>query len=140
MKYNNLSTKHYEKYKNLINSNITKEYFNNYINNVLNENHLILILEDDMENIIGSGTIFIENKLTHGGCKMGHIENVIIYDKYRGNGYGEKIVNKLLTICREKKCYRVDLNCNYELENFYKKNGFEQKHLCMNIYFKENFT
>ena len=27
-------------------------------------------------------------------------------------------------IAKEKKCYRVDLNCNNELENFYNKNGF----------------
>ncbi len=71
---------------------------------------------------------------------MGHIENILIDEKYRGNRYGEKIVNKLLEICREKKCYRVDLNCSSELENFYKKNGFNKKHICMNVYFKENFV
>lgn len=139
MKYNNLSAEHYLQYTNLINSNITKEYFNNFITNVLNDNHIIIILEDENENIIGTGTILIEEKLTYGGCKMGHIENILIDEKYRGKGYGEKIVNKLLEICREKKCYRVDLNCSSELENFYKKNSFEKKYLCMNIYFKENF-
>jgi glucosamine-phosphate N-acetyltransferase len=139
MKYNNLSRKHYLQYKTLIDSNITEEFFCDFIDNVLNKDHIIIILEDDDENMVGSGTIFIEKKLTYGGCNMGHIENILIDEKYRGNGYGEKMVNKLLEICREKKCYRVDLNCNSELEDFYKKNGFEKKHLCMNIYFKENF-
>jgi glucosamine-phosphate N-acetyltransferase len=139
MKYNNLSRKHYLQYKTLIDSNITEEFFCDFIDNVLNKDHIIIILEDDDENMVGSGTLFIEKKLTYGGCNMGHIENILIDEKYRGNGYGEKIVNKLLEICSEKKCYRVDLNCNSELDNFYKKNGFEKKHLCMNIYFKEFF-
>ena len=53
---------------------------------------------------------------------VGNIENILIDEKYRGNGYGEKIVNKLLEMCKEQKCYRVDLNCSYELEHFYQKN------------------
>ena len=71
---------------------------------------------------------------------MGHIENILINENYRKRGYGEQIVRKLLELCKSKKCYRVDLNCNSELENFYKKNGFEKKHICMNVYFKENFA
>lgn len=140
MQYNNLSKKHYEQYITIINSSVTKDYFNNYIDNILNNNHQIIIIEDNEHNLIGSGTIFIEEKLTHGGCKMGHIENVLIDENYRGNGYGELLVKYLLEICKENKCYRVDLNCNSELEEFYQKNNFEKKHLCMNIYFKENFS
>ena len=71
---------------------------------------------------------------------MVHIENILIDEKYRGNGYGELLVNYLLGIGKENKCYRVDLNCTSELEHFYQKNGFKKKHLCMNIYFKENFN
>ena len=48
-------------------------------------------------NIIGSGTILIEEKLTYGGCKMGHLENIIINKKYRGKGYGEKLIKELLS-------------------------------------------
>lgn len=139
MKYNNLSIEHYEDYKNLINSDFTKIYFNYFINNVLNDNHVIIVLENDDGSIIGSGTILIEHKLTYGGCKMGHIENILIDEKYRGSGYGELLVNYLLNICKERKCYRVDLNCNSELKKFYQKNNFSEKHICMNIYFKENF-
>lgn len=139
MKYNYLSKNHYLQYKNLINSNITEGFFTNFINNVLNDNHIIMVLEDE-EDIIGTGTILIEEKLTYGGCKMGHIENILINENYRKRGYGEQIVSKLLEICNSKKCYRVDLNCSSELENFYKKNGFDKKHICMNVYFKENFS
>lgn len=140
MKFINLLTKHYTQYKNLIDSNITEEYFTYFIENVLNKNHKIIVIEDSNNNLIGTGTILIEKKLTNGGCNMGHIENILIDEKYRGNGYGELLVNYLLGIGKENKCYRVDLNCTSELEHFYQKNGFEKKHLCMNIYFKENFN
>ena len=63
MKYNYLSKNHYLKYKKLINSNVTEDFFINFINNVLNDNHIIMVLEDE-ENIIGTGTILIEKKLT----------------------------------------------------------------------------
>lgn len=77
--------------------------------------------------------------MTYGGCKMGHIENIIVDGAFRHNGYGEKIVNELLSIAKEKRCYRVDLNCTEELKSFYQKNNFEKKHICMNVYFRENF-
>ena len=47
MKYNNLSIEHYEDYKNLINSDFTRVYFNYFLNNVLNDNHVIIVLEND---------------------------------------------------------------------------------------------
>ena len=64
-------------YKTHINSNISKEFFENFVNNILNENHHILVLEYD-NIIVGRGTLLIEEKMTYGGCKMGHIENILI--------------------------------------------------------------
>lgn len=128
----------YYDYIKLIDSNLFHEDFNDFLDNVLGETHQIIVLEIE-DKLIGTGTLFIENKMSYGGCSMGHIENILIDENFRGKGYGEKIVNELLNIAKEKKCYRVDLNCNSELENFYKKMNFNQKHICMNIYFKENF-
>ena len=133
-----LSKNDYKQFTTLINSNISENDYNNFIDEVLHEDHLIIILKLN-KNLIGTGTLLIEKKLTYGGCKMGHIENILIDENYRGNGYGELLVNHLLKLCKEKKCYRVDLNCNSELENCYKKMNLKQKHICMNIYFKENF-
>ena len=134
----NLLKTDFHKYTQLINSNISLDMYNDFLENVLGDLHIILVIELD-NNIVGTGTLFIENKLTYGGCKMGHIENILIDKKFRGKGYGQMIVNKLLNIAKESGCYRVDLNCNSELEKFYKKNNFNQKYLCMNIYFNENF-
>ena len=87
----NLNIKDYKKYIALINSNISKENFIDFLNNVLGKLHIIYIIEID-DNIIGTGTLFIEKKLTYGGCNMGHIENILIDKNYRKNGYGEKLL------------------------------------------------
>lgn len=134
----NLISNDYEEYIKLLDTNITKEYFNNFINNVLNNNHIILVLENNND-IIGSATLLIEKKLTYGGCNLGHIENIFINKDCRGKGYGKKLVNQLLEYAKENMCYRVDLNCNEELQEFYKKHNFTKEQICMNIYFKDNF-
>lgn len=134
----NLVEDDYEKYINLLKISVKKEYFINFINNILNVNHIIIVMEVS-NNIIGTGTILIEEKLTYGGCKLGHIENILINNDYRGKGYGEILVKELLKICKEKGCYRADLNCVRELEKFYNKNNFNKNTISMNIYFNENF-
>jgi glucosamine-phosphate N-acetyltransferase len=135
----NLNINDYNKYISLINISISKEKFDDFINNVLGELHIIYVLEKDNE-IIGTGTLYIEKKLTYNISKMGHIENIFINKYHRGNGYGEKIVNKLLEYAKNKKCYRVDLTCIEELIPFYNKNNFTTKNVSMNILFKENFN
>jgi glucosamine-phosphate N-acetyltransferase len=128
----------FNQYKQLIDSDIHLDMYNDFLDNVLSDLHFILVVELD-NNIIGTGTLFIEQKLTYGGCKMGHIENILIDEMFRGKKYGEIIVTHLLNLAKENGCYRADLNCSSELEQFYKKNNFNQKYLCMNVYFNENF-
>ena len=138
MNIRKLNINDYKKYISLINISISKENFDNFINNVLGELHIIYVLEKNNE-IIGTGTLYIEKKLTYNISKMGHIENIFIDKNHRGNSYGVKIVKKLLEYAKNKKCYRVDLTCIEELIPFYNKNNFTTKNVSMNILFKENF-
>lgn len=138
MIFREINENDYALYKQLIESEIDIEYFKYFINKVLNKNHKIIIMEDN-NTIIGTGTILIEEKLTYGGCKLGHIENILINNDYRGKGYGEMLVKELLNICKNEMCYRADLNCVKELEHFYNKSNFNKNTISMNIYFKENF-
>ena len=128
--------KDYINYKKLIESNISLEYYNNFISNILNSNHIILVIEDNNE-LIGTGTLLIEEKMTYGGCKLGHIENIFINEKSRGNNLGYQLVNELITIAK-KCCYRINLNCNEELIKFYNKNYFCKHQIAMSLYIKEN--
>ena len=137
-KLRKLEEKDYIQYIRLINSSITKYFFNNFIRNTLHDNHIIYVIEFD-NLLIATGILLIEEKLTNDGCFMGHIENILVDEKYRGKGFGEIIVKKLLEIAKNRGCYRVDLICKPELENFYKKNNLQNNNIGMNILFKENF-
>lgn len=136
MIFRNINCNDYDQYVKLIDSTISKDDYNQFINEKLHVNHQIIIIEEN-QNILGTGTLFIEDKMTYGGCKMGHIENILIDTNYRGQKLGERLVKYLLNIAEEKKCYRVDLTCNKELEEFYKKNKFSTNSVSMSIFFKK---
>lgn len=101
---------------------VSEDIFTEFVNGQ-NQNHRTVILKYNGK-IVASGTLFIEFKLTHDGCKCGHIENIFTNDEYRGRGFGKTIVNKLIDLAREQKCYRVDIICKEELIDWYQKMGF----------------
>ena len=70
---------------------------------------------------------------------MGHIENILIDEDYRNNGYGIQMINELVKIADKEGCYRVDLSCEEYLENFYKKNNFIKNQINMTQLFENNF-
>ena len=128
----------YKIYKQINDTNITVHYFNNFINNILNKYHNIYVLENK-DLVIGFGTLILEHKLTHDGCIMAHIENIIIDENYRKQGYGNILIKELIEICKKEKCYKIILNCDYNLKEFYKKNNFTSNKLSMELLIKENF-
>ena len=128
----------YKIYKQINNTNITLDYFNNFINNILNKYNNIYVLQNK-DLVIGFGTLILEHKLTHNGCVMAHIENIIIDENYRNQGFGYILIKELIDICKKEKCYKIILNCDSNLENFYKKNNFTSNKLSMELLIKENF-
>ena len=138
MKLRKINNNDYKIYKEINNTYITNEFFYNFINNILNKYHNIYVLENE-NIIIGFGTLILENKLTHNGCKMGHIENIIIDENHCNQGYGNILIKELVEICKKEKCYKIILNCDSYLENFYKKNDFIKNKLSMELLIKENF-
>jgi len=112
---------------------ITFDMFDNFIKN-LNENHIVHVIElDDL--IIASGTLFIENKIIHGCGKVGHIEDIVVYPSYKGKQLGSLIVNSLVKYANDRQCYKVILDCDNKLINFYDKCGFELNGSQMSLYF-----
>ena len=125
-------------YKLHINSNIEINKYINFINHILNENHHIIVVEYD-DKIIGSGTLLIEHKMTYNGCKMGHIENILVDENMRGKNIGSMIVNELTKIAKQSKCYRIDLTCTSDLKHFYIKNGYTNESTSMTMLVPENY-
>jgi glucosamine-phosphate N-acetyltransferase len=83
---------------------------------------------------VGSGTIIIEPKIIHGGKNVGHIEDVIVKNSYRGFNVSQDILDLLKIEAGEKNCYKVILDCAEEIQRVYIKSGFEQKGVQMALY------
>ena len=90
-----------------------------------NPNHIIHVAIDDKK-IIGSTTLFIEQKFIHDGGLVGHIEDVVVRKDYEGQGIGMKLVISLLDVAKQRKCYKTILNCEDSLKQFYEKIGFKK--------------
>lgn len=88
---------------------------------------LITAYSSDNEHlIIGSGTLALYR--TPSGLH-GHIEDVIVDEKFRGKGIGELLVNELLQIARETGLAGLSLTCNprrTEANKLYCKMGFTE--------------
>ena len=65
-----------------------------------NPNHIIHVAIDDRK-IVGSTTLFIEQKFIHNGGFVGHIEDVVVRKDYEGKGIGIKLVTSMLECAKE---------------------------------------
>ena len=90
-----------------------------------NPDHIIHVAIDDKK-IVGSTTLFIEQKFIHDGGLVGHIEDVVVRKDYEGQGIGMKLVISLLDVAKQRKCYKTILNCEDNLRPFYEKIGFKK--------------
>tara|TARA_Y100001980_G_C14385880_1_gene186491 strand:- start:159 stop:593 length:435 start_codon:yes stop_codon:yes gene_type:complete len=85
--------------------------------------------------IVGAITLIIEEKIIHSGGKVGHIEDFVVLEEYRNKGIGTLLYNYVKILCEQNKCYKMILDCNELLENYYIKKGFIKKGSYMGYYF-----
>lgn len=107
---------------------LTIEQFNKNIEEISKMGIIIVCIlrENNYIKLIGSGTIIIEPKIIHGGKSLGHIEDIVVHPHYRNQGIAQTILNKLIDFSKEH-CYKLILNCNPNMEQFYNRLGFEKK-------------
>lgn len=108
---------------------INYEQFKIFVESLCN-NHIIIVIEDNNK-IIGSGTLLIENKVIHNMGSVGHIEDIVIHNNYRKQGLGKKLIDELINISIQSNCYKIILDCNEKNLNFYQNSGFTKKEIQM---------
>ncbi len=91
---------------------------------VLDKNTYIFVAENNGE-IVGSLSLYIQNKFIHNGSSVGSIEEVVTREKFRGNNIGSLLVDKAVKKCEELGCYKILLYCYNEVMYFYEKQGFK---------------
>lgn len=113
---------HYNKRKDIFSYKGIEELKNNLIDMLENSNEVLFVIEKN-ENIIGYAALQIKDKNT----KSIWIDEIIIDNNYRNNGYGKRLIDEILKFAKENKCQRIELNCwsfNDNALKFYDKLGF----------------
>jgi glucosamine-phosphate N-acetyltransferase len=112
---------------------ISPEEFSNILDKIQSQ---IWVFEDVHSNkIVASASIFLEQKIIHGGGIVAHLEDVVVDKSYRGNQLGQKLIANIVEKARESGAYKIIADCKLELLSFYSKNGFEKKGEQIAIYF-----
>lgn len=81
--------------------------------------------------IVGSITAIIEQKFIHNGGRICHIEDVVTRKGFEKLGIGSILVEKVLELAIQEKCYKVILNCSEYNSKFYEKLGFYKHNIGM---------
>jgi glucosamine-phosphate N-acetyltransferase len=131
-----LSINDYRKYLNFLKcyreiQEMTYEEFLEIYSRLVKTTRIYIMKEPLNKNIIGSISIIIEQKLINKNGKVAHIEDLIISPSYRGKGIGSKLLNYAKEIAINENCYKIILNCDENIEDFYKKNDFSKYSISM---------
>ena len=85
--------------------------------------------------VVAAGTVFVERKFIHGGCSVGHIEDIVVRKEARGKDLGRELISHLVHIAERRGCYKVILDCNDTNVSFYERCGFHRHENQMARYF-----
>jgi len=84
--------------------------------------------------IIGTMTLMVEQKMIRWGAKAGHIEDVVTREWFEGNGIGKALMNVAIEEAKNCGCYKIILDCDNELTGYYEKFWFKNDGTFMRMY------
>ena len=120
-------------------SYIETELFLDAIKNIHNNGFIYIAYIGNINNntfeIIGSGTVILEQKIIRGLQSVAHIEDIVVHEKFRNQGLSKNIINALVEYSSKNNCYKVILDCSNEVMPIYKKINFKEVGIQMGIYF-----
>jgi glucosamine-phosphate N-acetyltransferase len=107
-------------------SNLSKEKARAILKKITaNPNHVIFVAIIN-NRVIGSTTLFIEQKFIHDGGLVGHIEDVVVSKEHEGKGIGFRIIQTVLEYAKTQGCYKTILDCDDTVRPFYERLGFKR--------------
>ena len=134
---NTLCTQLIELYNNFgENDQLNYENCKTILKNILtNNNHNIFLYCDSSNNILGTLTLLVEQKFIHNGKCAAHIEDFVVKQEFRGQNIGKDLINHATNYAKDHNCYKIILDTNSKLENYYNSYGFINKGTYMGLYF-----
>jgi glucosamine-phosphate N-acetyltransferase len=118
------------------NKELNYEKFNDILKKILqNNNHNIFLYIDDINNILGAITLLTEQKFIHNGKCVAHIEDFVVKKEYRSQNIGKDLMNYAINYAKQNNCYKIILDTDTKLVNYYRNYGFVNKGIYMGYYF-----
>lgn len=98
--------------------------------------HIIIICHEDQ--VVGTATLVIEYKFIHQCSQVGHIEDVVVDQSYRGYRLGYYLMEYLTNVAKQYQCYKLVLDCTIQNIPFYEKCGYQKKEVQMVQYIPQS--
>ena len=95
-----------------------------------NKNIICLVAENDQSEIMGTASLHLLQKINR---RLGVIEDVVVFKKFRGKMVGVKLIKQLIEKSRDFKCYKLILNTTEDTVRYYEYFGFITKQLQMEL-------
>lgn len=117
-----------------------KEFSQKILEKIRKSGNIKIFVAINDTDIVGSITAIIEQKFIHNGGRICHIEDVVTRKGFEKLGIGSILVEKVLELAIQEKCYKVILNCSEYNSKFYEKLGFYKHSIGMryNLEFDKN--
>ena len=97
-------------------------------NYLKNSDKRILVAEFDAMKIVGMVSLMFLPRLNQTNVEL-YIPELVVLEKYHGQGIGRKLIESCVSIAKKEKCYRIRLesgNRREESHKFYNRLGFTQ--------------
>lgn len=94
---------------------------------IVSNPNVIFVAAKDKRNVIGMGTIYLMHKF---GKISGSVEDVVVSERYRGQGLGQKIMETLITEAKKAGANQLYLTSKPDriaAHKLYEKVGFKIK-------------
>ena len=101
---------------------INRDYFDNLWSDFTSNSNYHILVAVSQPYTLGTASLLVEQKIN--GKFAGHIEDVVVSTSHRGLGIGSLLIKDLIEIAKNKKCYKVILNCSDKNIAFYRQFGF----------------
>lgn len=90
----------------------------------ISQNYSYIFVAMHCNSIVGTAKLVVEDKLSHGGSVVVHIEDVATRHDYKGKGVGTELMAYLVSFAKTLSPYKIILRCKPHLIPFYEKFGF----------------
>ncbi|XP_050526571.1 glucosamine 6-phosphate N-acetyltransferase [Daktulosphaira vitifoliae] len=110
--------------------NVSYEMFNDTFSKMKNSDgmyYIIVIHDLHCNRVVASGSLILERKFIHSCGQRARVEDIVVNSDYRSKGFGKTIVQKLVSLAKILKCYKVSLECKDKNVNWYTSFGFSKE-------------